>query len=395
VLKRKKKCARFLSLLNMPALRIGVFLSVFFLALMTAILAVERGTSGTMKNLFDALWYTLVTITTIGYGDITPVTVPGKLIAVILMTSGIVVFGAVSGQIASLLFDRQQKKDKGLLKLKNKQNHFIVCGWKNDLGDMLHEILDANPDMAPSDLVLVNTASEESMYPILSASAFRGISFVSGDFSDEETLLRANIREADKILVLSDYSKEYSAMEQDSRTVLAVLIIKKLNRTIYVAAELIDDKFRKHLETEHCDEIILSKNYERRLLVSASNGTGMSHVFDRMLGGKDGKGLYIEDIPGDAINRSFGELFEHFEKTGKGMLIGLLENTGNFYLRKQEALGEAQKNPDIAGIVSNLKKVKELKSNRTVLAPEKKYTVKKYSRAILVCTSVETEGEPA
>jgi len=392
VLKLKQKIARTLSVFNQPAVRIGIFLSIFFLVLMTAILAVERGTSVTMHNLFDALWYTLVTITTIGYGDITPVTVPGKLIAVIIMFSGIVVFGAVSGQIASMLFDRQQKKDKGLLKLKNKQNHFIICGWKSDLDDMLHGILASNPGMVPSDLVLVNTANEEAMYPILSAAAFRGINFVSGDFSDEETLHRANIRDAVKILVLSDYSKDYSAMEQDSRTVLAVLNIKKLNRTIYVAAELIDDKFSKHLENEHCDEIILSKNYERRLLVSASNGTGMSHVFDRMLGSGDGKGLYIEDIPEDAVNRSFGELSERFETEGKGMLIGLLENTGNFYLRKQEALGEAQKNPDIAGIVSNLKKVKEMKSNRTVLAPEKKYTVKKYSRAILVCASAENEG---
>ncbi len=337
MLKLKQKIARTLSVFNQPAVRIGIFLSVFFLALMTAILAVERGTSVTMHNLFDALWYTLVTITTIGYGDITPVTVPGKLIAVIIMFSGIVVFGAVSGQIASILFDRQQKKDKGLLKLKNKQNHFIICGWKNDLDDMLHGILASNPGMVPSDLVLVNTANEEAMYPILSATAFRGVNFVSGDFSDEETLHRANIKDAAKILVLSDYSKDYSAMEQDSRTVLAVLNIKKLNRTIYVAAELIDDKFSKHLENEHCDEIILSKNYERRLLVSASNGTGMSHVFDRMLGGGDGKGLYIEDIPEDAVNRSFGELSERFETEGKGMLIGLLENTGNFYLRKSSA----------------------------------------------------------
>ncbi len=393
MLNLKKKISRFLSVLNQPALRIGSFLSLFFLALMTAILAVERGSNASMHNLFDALWYTLVTITTIGYGDITPVTVPGKLLAVILMISGIVAFGAVSGQIASMLFNRQQKKDKGLLKLKNKKDHFIICGWKSDLDDILRGILATNPDMVPSDLVLVNTANEEAMYPILSASAFRGINFVSGDFSDEETLHRANILDAEKILVLSDYSKNYSAMEQDSRTVLAVLIIKKLKRTIYVAAELIDEKFCKHLESEHCDEIILSKNYERRLLVSASNGTGMSHVFDRMLGSEDGKGMYIEDIPADAINSSFGELFDHFEKAGKGILIGLLENTGNFYLRKQEALGEAQKNPDIAGIVSNLKKVKEMKSNRTVLAPEKKYTVKKYSRAILVCASTESNGE--
>lgn len=366
---------------------------VFFFILMIFLLLVERKDNHSLVTLFDSLWYTLVTITTIGYGDIVPVTVPGKLIAIIIMTSGVVIFGSVSGKIASILFDLQQKKDKGLLKLKNKKNHFIICGWKHDMDSMLHGILKANPHMSPSDIVLVNSASQEELYPILSNIVFRGLNFINGDFSEEETLLRANISDAEKILVLSDFSKNYSPMEMDSRTVLAVLVIKKLNRKIYVAAELIDEKFQKHLENEHCDEIILSKTYERRLIVSASSGTGISHVLDNMLGGDEGQGLSIVDIPLTFINQTFGELFGYFQENNNGILIGLLENTGNFYLRKQEALAEAQKNPDISGIVSNLKKVKEMKSNRTVLAPEKKYTIKKYSRAILVCAPKTQETE--
>ncbi len=392
MLKIKQKINRALSVFTLPSIQIGIGLALFFLVLMVLILLLERNSNKNLVTLFDSFWYTLVTITTIGYGDIVPVTVPGRLIAIIIMISGVIVFGAVSGQIASMLFDRQQKKDKGLLKLKNKKGHFIICGWKPDMDAMIHGILAANLDMVPSDIVLVNTAGQEELFPILSNTLFRGINFINGDFSDEDTLMRANILDAEKILVLSDFSKNYSPMERDSRTVLAVLIIKKLNRTIYVAAELLDDKFRNHLENEHCDEIILSKTYERRLIVSASSGTGISHVLDRMLGGTDGQGLFIVDIPDEAINKPFGELFEYYQNREEGILIGLLENTGNFYLRKQEALGEAQKNPDISGVVSNLKKVKEMQSNQTVLAPEKKYTVKKYSRAILICPSIAKEA---
>ena len=391
--KLKKKIDRFLAVFDLPAVRIGIFFSFFFLILMIAILSVEQATNNKLLTLFDAFWFTIVTITTIGYGDVTPITVPGKLITVIILTSGIIVFGAVSGQVASVLFNRQQKKDKGLQKLKNKRGHFIICGWKPDMDEMLREILEANPELLPQDIVLVNTADEETVYPILSNSDFRGINFVNGDFSEEDTLLRANLREAEKILVLSDYSKPYSSMEMDSRNVLAVLNIKKLNRTIYVAAELIDDKFRKHLENEHCDEIILSKTYERRLIVSASSGTGVSHVMDNILGGSEGKGLVIVDIPNELINKSFGELGDYFLNREKGLPIGLLENTGNFYLRKQESLSEAQKNPDISAVVSNLKKVKELKSNRTVLAPERNYTVKKHSRVILIRPTGKSGGE--
>ena len=101
----------------------------------------------------------MVTITTIGYGDITPHTVAGKLVAVIIMLCGIVTFGAVSGQVASVLFNRQRKKERGLLKLKNKKEHVIICGWKPDLEAIVSGILAANPALLPSDLVLVNQAS--------------------------------------------------------------------------------------------------------------------------------------------------------------------------------------------------------------------------------------------
>lgn len=203
-------------------------------------------------------------------------------------------------------------------------------------------ILASNPDMTPSDIVLVTGAPEAVLFPVLSNRQFQGIMYVNGDFTEEETLTRANIERADKVRVLSDYSRDYSLMEMDSRTVLAVLVIKKLNRTCYVVAEL---------------------------LASASSGTGMSHVLNSMFG--DRHGLSVIPVPKEFIMRPFEELCAHFDRTGAGIVIGLLENTGNYFLRKQEALSEAQKNPDVTEVVNNLKRVKEMKSNQTVLAPEK------------------------
>ena len=118
----------------------------------------------------------------------------------------------------------------------------------------------------------------------------------------------------------------------------------------------------------------------------------MSHVLNSMFG--DNHGLTIVPVPKEFIMRPFEDLCAHYDRSGAGIVIGLLENTGNYFLRKQEALSEAQKNPDITEVVNNLKKVKEMKSNQTVLAPEKKYTVKNYSRAIIVQSSSYTAGVP-
>ncbi len=65
-------------------------------------------------------------------------------------------------------------------------------------------------------------------------------------------------------------------------------------------------------------------------------------------------------------------------------MIGLLENTGNFFQRKKEAIREAQKTPDISTLVDNLKTVKSLVANLPMINPRTDYIIKKYSRAIII-----------
>lgn len=81
----------------------------------------------------------------------------------------------------------------------------------------------------------------------------------------------------------------------------------------------------------------------------------------------ESQGLFLADIPAKFV----GGLYEEFAKSleNKDILIGVLENTGNFYNRRQEALAEAQKNPNMEKIVANLKKAKTLKSNIPVFNP--------------------------
>ena len=147
-------------------------------------------------------------------------------------------------------------------------------------------------------------------------------------------------------------------------------------------AEIIDSKFEKHLSLARCDEIILSVDYQQNLLVQASSGKGMSHILRELICEETESALFIQDIPEKFIEHSYGE-YRTSLKT-KDILIGLLENTGNFYTRRKEALAEAQKNPDMEKIVSNLKKVKSLKSNLPVFSPSDEYVIARNSKAIFI-----------
>ncbi|WP_328596577.1 potassium channel family protein [Aeromicrobium yanjiei] len=82
----------------------SVTLIVFVASL--AVLDVERGGTGSIQSFGDAVWWSITTITTVGYGDTFPVTTTGRFIAAGLMFSGIAVLGVVTASFASWLVER-------------------------------------------------------------------------------------------------------------------------------------------------------------------------------------------------------------------------------------------------------------------------------------------------
>jgi voltage-gated potassium channel len=82
------------------------FLMVFFSSV--TILQVETSPNSNIKTAEDALWWSYTTLTTVGYGDKYPVTTEGRLIAVVLMTTGVALCGTFAGYIASLLISKKE-----------------------------------------------------------------------------------------------------------------------------------------------------------------------------------------------------------------------------------------------------------------------------------------------
>jgi voltage-gated potassium channel len=86
-------------------------LLVFVAAL--AMLDVERhAPHATIVSFGDALWWAIVTITTVGYGDVTPVTIEGRFIAVGVMIGGIALIGTVTATIASWIIEQVGQRDE-------------------------------------------------------------------------------------------------------------------------------------------------------------------------------------------------------------------------------------------------------------------------------------------
>ncbi|MGO4102535.1 potassium channel family protein [Leifsonia sp. YAF41] len=83
------------------------FATLFIYVIALAVLAVERDApNATIVSFGDSIWWACVTVATVGYGDYTPVTVTGRLLAVVLMAGGIAIIGTASATIVSVLNER-------------------------------------------------------------------------------------------------------------------------------------------------------------------------------------------------------------------------------------------------------------------------------------------------
>jgi voltage-gated potassium channel len=96
-------------------LRSGVWSVVFSAFLLVAfssvsVLVCERQSDANIKTAEDAVWWSIATITTVGYGDKYPVTTEGRVIGVILMVAGVSMFGCLSGLAATFFLGAQSGK---------------------------------------------------------------------------------------------------------------------------------------------------------------------------------------------------------------------------------------------------------------------------------------------
>jgi voltage-gated potassium channel len=94
---------------------------VVFVALATVVIGAigvyvaERGQNPSIRSFGDAVWWAIVTATTVGYGDVSPVTVEGRAIAVALMVTGIGVIGVFTATVASMFLSQEQESDAARL----------------------------------------------------------------------------------------------------------------------------------------------------------------------------------------------------------------------------------------------------------------------------------------
>ncbi|MEM6841890.1 MAG: potassium channel family protein [Bacteroidota bacterium] len=147
-----------------------------------------------ITELNDAYWYTIVTLSTVGYGDYYPTTGVGKFIGLLFIVGSVSILGYLISQLTTQVSVYLEKKRLGLLGTKF-TNHILVIGWDKFGKEVVEEVVHSGQRVA----VICDDKSEIDL--IHEAFDSKQVFALFTDYSNVEALEKANIRESATVFI--------------------------------------------------------------------------------------------------------------------------------------------------------------------------------------------------
>ncbi len=264
-----------------------------------------------ITDIKDSFWWTIVTLTTVGYGDFYPKTIPGRFIALFIMIVGIGVLSVLNGLVARILLEKKLRKELGMESYKV-ENHIIICEW-NYRSKVIIQELRKHSKTKKIPIVLIADIERKPTYG-------ENLFFVKGAVNDE-TLRKAELKKAKTVIILGDDKLDYTS--RDAKVILSTLTVESINRDAYTIVELLNESYTATCKRAHADEIILSSNLNCNLIVSAAINHGISHVVSDILNYGDGSQLYKIPATNQEVGKPFIDVFISTKKEKQSIVIAI------------------------------------------------------------------------
>ena len=373
-----KKIKHYIKAIHLPT--ILMIVALYLLLCLYCYLVLRR--EGTNTPFWDIVIFNFLAVTGNDYAYVdNPLTRTAGIFVLIL---GMVGLSTITGYISSAFVARRLNMERGVRKMRNMKKHVVICGWKNDIKMLIRGILRKNREMNPTDIILISNIDDVKIQSLRDDMELQGLNILRGDFTEEQTLLNANIREAGKVLIIGENQENLNEELVDSRVFVCTLLVRKLNSKCHICAEIKTERYKNYLESQNCAEVIYVDEYTRYILSTSTNYGGMSKVMSSFLDNGDGVSVQISPISENWIGRTYGELFAWYKNEKNILLLGVLENMGVEKELKHQILSEAQKSTNYGEIIQRLKSVKNMETNFPHLNPSDDYLLERNTGAIIL-----------
>jgi voltage-gated potassium channel len=258
-------------------------------------------------SVFNGLYWGIITISTIGYGDIVPTNEVSKVFAIILALSTIGIIGYVVSAISSLALQAREEEMLGLDGTKF-EGHVLVLGWTPVAQVALQELLQVGRKVAimtrqQEQLTEIRTfvahllgSAREN--PDLKAhlSAESDVFVALGDYAQGAALKLLNLPKASEAIVASD---------DDARNVMTALILKELAPHLRVVVSVMREELRETLHAAGVTYVISPSELGGRMVAAAAIQPEIAQTFD------------------DLTTTSYHYRMDEFPLTAPNPLVGL------------------------------------------------------------------------
>ena len=235
---------------NKKLLYIGV---VLYLALIYTIALIEKSDpNANIKSVTDAIWYTVVTLTTVGYGDFYPVTMPGKILGLFIILGSLGILGYLIGEITYRINAYMEKKNSGFFGTKF-EDHYVIIGWSNFARQVADQIYNAGHKIA----LVTNSKNDLELFNDLYESDNSFALFA--DYKNMPAYEKVNITKSKAVFI---------NFIEDTDTLVFVLNIKKVYPDLNIVINCTNPELKETLENTGVKHVVARHDVASRMVAS-------------------------------------------------------------------------------------------------------------------------------
>ncbi len=277
----------------------------------------------------DGMWWAIVTLTTVGFGDIAPVTGLGRVVAAFLMVAGMFVLALFAGIVGRTLMSSVLTIREEQFRMSGYTDHVVICGYHAGARMLLDAVV-SEPGFEDRELVVFARGERPQDIP-------PELTWVEGDPTKESELGKVRLTHAGSVIVVGD--RRQAPQAADATTILTVFTIRswmarrpesaERRRPLYVVAEILDEENVRHARTAGADEVIESTKLGFSLLAHAIAMPGTAEAVGE-LAAVGGHSVYV-GRPSDGVElpARFADVARRLKAERGVLLIGIRSEEGH------------------------------------------------------------------
>lgn len=238
----------------------------------------------------DAIWWAIVTMTTVGYGDFFPITDSGRFfVGIPAMIFGIGFLGYIITELAAYLLEFRSRRLKGMQDIKW-QDHIIIINFSR-LDEVQNLILELKYDDSTKKqrICLVDEFLNELPHKLVKLE----VQFIKGNPTEEDVLKHANLGHASHVIVLS---RDRNDPHSDDQNLVTSLVIEKLNPKIFSIIEILNPKKIRQVELTGANSVVCASEFTSNLIIQELQDPGVKDIVMEITSNKFGQQIYINPV---------------------------------------------------------------------------------------------------